>query len=397
MPYISPTLFIEINNFEYVFLVGDKNEDDCFSVIYSKKIPIAGIKNERIDDLNLVSKMIKENIYLIEKKVNYTFKEVVLIIDNFNCSLVNFTGFKNLNGSQLGKDNVTYILNDLKLKLLEIEKEKTVLHIFNTKYLLDKKKISNLPIGLFGNFYSHELSFYLIDRNDYKNLENIFEKCNLRLKRIISKKFILGTKIINDNTDLENFFNIQIDEDNMDISFYENHSFKFFQKFNFGTNLILNDISKVVALKKQTIKNIIHKLNFSENYNKTDFIEKEFFDNQNFRKIKKELIYDVASARIQEIAQITLLKNINIKSFLEKNLKVFLKIKDGSTQKCFENIYRNFFSNNKYELHFIKNYDANEVYENALNIVQYGWKKEALPIIYEKKSLITRFFDFFFK
>ena len=40
-----------------------------------------------------------------------------------------------------------------------IENNKTILHIFNSKYLLDKKKIENLPIGLFGNFYSHELSF----------------------------------------------------------------------------------------------------------------------------------------------------------------------------------------------------------------------------------------------
>ena len=119
-------------------------------------------------------KLIKENIYLIEKKIDYIFKEVILIIDNFNCSLISFSGFKKLNGSQLGKENVTYILNDLKSKLLEIEKEKTILHIFNSNFLLDKKKINNVPIGLFGIFYSHELSFFLIDNNDFKNLNNIF-------------------------------------------------------------------------------------------------------------------------------------------------------------------------------------------------------------------------------
>ena len=44
----------------------------------------------------------------------------------------------------------------------------------------------------------------------------------------------------------------------------------------------------------------------------------------------------------------------------------------------------------------INNYDQDQVYENALNIVQYGWKKEALPLVHEKKSLIRRFFDLFF-
>ena len=40
--------------------------------------------------------------------------------------------------------------------------------------------------------------------------------------------------------------------------------------------------------------------------------------------------------------------------------------------------------------------DTTGIDENAFNIVQYGWKKEAVPIIHQKKSLIGRFFDLFF-
>ena len=153
-------LLIEINNTEYIFIVGEMNSNNHFNLIFKKKVPIVGFSDNRINDFDLVSKVIKENIYIIEKKLNFLFKEITLIIDNFNTSLINFTGFKKLNGSQLKKDNVTYILNDLKAKLLETEEDKTILHIFNSKFILDKKKIENLPIGLFGNFYSHELSFF---------------------------------------------------------------------------------------------------------------------------------------------------------------------------------------------------------------------------------------------
>ena len=58
---------------------------------------------------------------------------------------------------------------------------------FNSKCFLDNKKIENLPIGLFGDFYSHELCFNLININNYKNLKNIFEKCNIRINRIFLK------------------------------------------------------------------------------------------------------------------------------------------------------------------------------------------------------------------
>ena len=138
--------------------------------------------------------------------------------------------------------------------------------------------------------FIHMSFLFLIDNNDYKNLQNIFEKCNLRIKKIISKKFVLGTNIINDIDKLETFLSIEINEESIDIIFFENSSLRFFQKFNFGTNLILNDISKVIALKNQIIKKILVKSNFSKDENNGSFIEREFFIDQNYRKIKKKLI-----------------------------------------------------------------------------------------------------------
>ena len=165
--------------------MGDVDENENFILLETIKIPIIGIDDKKIINPTLIQNAIKENIYLIEKKLDFIFKDVILLINNFNQSIINFSGFKNLNGSQLSKDNITYILNSLKSKISEVEDKKMIIHIFNTKYILDKKSMDNLPVGLFGNFYSQELSFCLIEKNDYKNLENIFLKCNLKNKKII--------------------------------------------------------------------------------------------------------------------------------------------------------------------------------------------------------------------
>ena len=223
----APILFIEINKYNYIFAAGNTYENFQFNLDFYKKIPLIGIRNNRFDDLNLILKTIKENVYLIEKKLDYIFKDVVIVIDNFNCSLINMSGFKKLNGSQLKKDNVIYIINSLKSKIIETEETKTILHIFNLSYLLDKKKISNLPIGLFGNFYSQELSFLLIDTNDQANLKKVFDKCNLKIKKIISKNFLLGIEVLNDKIDLETFLRIDVYDDNIDLIFFENSALRF--------------------------------------------------------------------------------------------------------------------------------------------------------------------------
>ena len=387
-------IFVEINNYEFIFVAGFLNENKNFELSQVVKTPLKGIQDKKITNLELVSNIIKENIYSIEQKSNFIFKEVILVNNYFNCSLINFTGFKKLNGSQLNKDNITYILNLLKSKISEIEKQKIILHIFNTKYVLDQKKIDNLPIGLFGNLYSQELSFVLIDKNDYKNLINIFEICNLRIKKIISKKFLDGVNIINKDINHETFFRVEINENDIEIIFFQNSALKFVQSFKFGSNLILNDISKVIALNTQVIRKILMNSNFSNRKLDTELVEKEFFDNNNYRKIRKKLIFEIAKARIEELSELVIYKNINIKSFLKKNSAVFLKINDLSSQKSFEECYRTYFSNNfQLDLKFLKDLTLQEFYNTASRIVQYGWKQEAVPIIQEKKSIIARFFN----
>ena len=47
---------------------------------------------------------------------------------------------------------------------------------------------------------------------------------------------------------------------------------------------------------------------------KNEYLEEDFFRNQNFRKIKKKLIYEIAEARIQELAE-KILSRTSIESF----------------------------------------------------------------------------------
>ncbi len=391
-----PKLFVEINNFETIFVVLENLENNDIKVIYKDKIINEGISNNKIFDFDLIVNNFKKNIYLIEQKLNFTFKEAVIMIDNFDCSVIALSGYKRLNGSQLVKENITYILNSLKTKIGEVEKNKTVLHIFNSKFILDQKEIKNLPIGLFGNFYTHELSFFLIDKNDLKNLINIFKQCNLKVKKIISKNFIEGVNLINVNSNTDTFFKIEINNTNSQILYFENSSLKFIQNFDFGSNLIMSDISKVIGLKVDNIKKILENCNFEKRDLENEYLEKEFFLQKNFRKIKKKLFFEIANARIVELSEIILFKNINFIDFLKSKKTIFLKLNDHLITKCFkDNLEFNFSRKNNFNYNLIDEETFSNLFESASNIVQYGWKKEAVPIVQEKKSIIARIFDFF--
>jgi cell division protein FtsA len=389
----SPSLFIEINNSEYIFTAVDDNEDKSLKIIYKCNVPIQGIEKFRITDFDLILKTLKKNIYLVEEKLNFTFKETILILDNFNFSFINLSGFKKLNGSQILKENITFILNSLKSNINKIEHKKKILHIFNSKYTLDKKQIENLPIGLFGDFYSHELSFCLINGNDYNNLSNIFDKCNLKIKKILLKSFAEGSFLSNKNININTFYKIQINSNISKIFYFENDSLKFEQNFNFGSNIINKDISKITFLKEDTVKKIINNVSINEKNLKNELIEKELFENQEYVKIKKMLLLEIAQARIEEILNKILLNNINLININRNECIVFFEICDKAHFKFFKNTYSELFSkNNKFNLRFVENITIEELLSNVHNLVNFGWKKEAIPVTHKKKSLLARFF-----
>ncbi len=395
MSFKSLEFFLEINEYKFYYTIVEYDSNGNFEIVLRHSGLNPGIVKGKIQDFDLISKNIKENIYSIEKKLNFTFKDVILILSNFECSVINFSGYKKLNGSQLTKENITYIINSLKSQVDKTEKNKKILHIFNSDHILDKKNIENIPIGLFGDFYSHELSFFLINNNDYRNLKNLINNCNLNIKKAISKNFLENIYFIKEY-DINSFFNISINENNSNIVFFKNSSLKFFQSFNFGTDIIVNDISKVLAIEKEKIKKLLISTDFKNIKSGKDLIEKEYFD-QNFRKVKKKMVLDIAQARIQEMCEVIFTKNINIDNFLKEQKLIILQINDETNFQFFKESFKGFFSNHEqFELKIANKFENKFFFKNAGELVQFGWKKEAIPIIQERKSIIARIFDFLF-
>tara|TARA_B100000965_G_scaffold250466_1_gene210609 strand:+ start:196 stop:1395 length:1200 start_codon:yes stop_codon:yes gene_type:complete len=394
----TPSLFVEINNTNYIFVVGKYNENQKLEILEKLITPSEGVYKNKFTNINEVSDIIKKNVEVIEKKFNFIFKDLILIIDNFNYSCVNISGFKKLDGSQLLKENISYILNSLKLAITENEKQKTILHIFNSKSVLDGTTVENLPIGLFGDFYNHELTFFLIRNNDLKNIKQIFNKINLNVKKIFLKNFSEGVQLINKEKNTETFFKIKLSKDESHISFFENAAFRYSENFNFGTDIIFKDIVKVCSIDKEIIKNFLSdKFSKNKDFDDNEFLEEKYFTKQNYRKIRKKLIVDIASARIDEIANIIFNNNTNIRTFKPENVKIYLIIKDNLIFDNFKDYFKLYFSNkNKYVSHIIDDFDINELIINTANLITHGWKKEAIPVTQIKNSLITKIFKTLF-
>ena len=391
-------LYVEINNSKFIFYGEEIDSQNNSKIQYKLDVPAIGLEKNKISNFDEFFETIKKNIYLSEQSLKCTFKEIVLILDYFDTSFVTLSGYKRLNGSQILRENITYILNILKFHVDKNEKNKTILHIFNSRFSLDNKEIINPPIGLFGDFYSHELSFSLMNRNDSKNLQNVFEKCNLKIKKILLKSFLRGAFISDKNLDLDTFFFIEVYSRNSKIFYFENDCLKFEQRFKFGYDIILRDISKITLFKEEIIEEILNQIKQKNPIPDDELVEKKYFEGNNFRKIKKKLIFDIAEARINEILELMLFKNINLKYYNKLPKSLFFQFKSTSSFQSIKDIYKNILlQKGVLEVKCLDDMSNKDVVLAARKLVHFGWKKEAIPFTKTKKSIIARFFSLIFE
>ena len=256
--------------------------------------------------------------------------------------------------------------------------DKSIIHIFNSKSTLDGTTVENLPIGLFGDFYNHALTFLVINNNDLKNVKQIFNKNNLRIKKIFIKDFVEGIQLISNYQNSETFFNIKIGEENSHLSFFDNSAFRFNENFNFGSNIILKDITKVCSINNEILRKILEdKIFFKNDFSDDEIIDKKYFPNSTQRKIRKKLVLDIVKARVEEIVNIVFKNNINLKFLKPKKGKVFITLKDKDISKNFIDIFKFYFSNNEnLEFHLIDGFDLDSTTTAAMNLSSYGWKKK---------------------
>ena len=168
----EPYLLIDIDDEKIIFFVVKFDNQLNSEIVNSKVIESQGILNGRITDVEKSSKIIKKNLTLIENEINYIFKDATIIINPDNTECLNISGYKKLNGSQVLEEDVAYILNDIKKIVTDNKQKYSLIHLFNSNFSIDKNNLNNLPLGLYGDFYNQDMTFFIVEKNNLKNFKS---------------------------------------------------------------------------------------------------------------------------------------------------------------------------------------------------------------------------------
>ena len=63
----NPTLFVEINKTQFIFLVIKDNDNEKFEIIYKVEVPIQGIDRKKIIDLETTNTLLQNTKYSLNE------------------------------------------------------------------------------------------------------------------------------------------------------------------------------------------------------------------------------------------------------------------------------------------------------------------------------------------
>jgi len=393
----NPHLLIEIDDKEFIFFVIKFDQNLKFETLHFNKINSQGISKGSVVDINLVSKIIKENINQIEKKINFIFKDSTIIINPNKIESINISGFKKLNGLQISKQDVTYILNDIKKIIKLNEPKKELIHLFNSNFILDKNELDKIPIGLHGEFYNQDMTFFIADKNVFKNIKLVFNFCNININRIILKTFADGIYKISTNNEYNNSINFEFKRNRIITSVFKNKSYVFIDHLNFGTDMIIKDVVKICSLNFDSVNFFLKDIKI-ENLNAEQddkYLDRKYFGKSLYRKIRVNHIINIINSRIDEFIDLVLEKNTNMICFKKRNTIIHFSFEEIYLIKFFEtNLKKR--KNIRDKIIFNKNIELSESCLGSVELISKGWEREAIPIVNPEKSIISRLFAFLF-
>ena len=392
----EPYLIIDLDDQKIIFYVVTYDENKDYKAIKNITIDSAGVQNGRIVDVDLVSQLIKKIVNSIEDDLDHYFSKVSVVINPTNVKCINISGYKKLNGSQVSREDITYILNDIKTTVTSNEDKHSFVHLFNSSFSLDSDNLENLPIGLFGEFYNQNMTFFLVNKNILKNLKLVFNNCGLNTDRIILKHFAEGINYLSRNKDNKNFTIITLSDRKINISLFKNKSYILTQVFDFGINLIIKDLSKLCSLKINEVEFFLKQVNLMTalEHDIESCLDRKFFSISPYRKIKHQLILDIITARLDELIEICYEKNSDLNFFRKSNNAIYITIEQF---EYFKNIKFSLDKNKLINTDFILGEHEEDLSSLSLNgaaeLIGKGWEKEAIPVFQAKKSIISTFFS----
>ena len=156
------------------------------------------------ENFEALKNFLDQNIFDIEKKINYHVKEINLIINYDDFLTIDVSTLDDFNNYIDHSDKLSNFLVNIKNSVIDDTQGYNLIHMIINKFIIDGKEYPSIPEDNDHNNIIFEIKFVFLKRNIIQSLKKIFSKYEILIKNISSYKYVNDFK----NSKVDNIFDL---------------------------------------------------------------------------------------------------------------------------------------------------------------------------------------------
>ena len=197
-----------MNNLEFFLNLGPNKINAILidkrnkNKIFNKDFDFENNFNDAKVVINNLNKILKNLIIEVEKKINNPINMVNLMIDNPETLSIYISVKKNFDNKKIYKNQIEYLIEDLKQQILKNSSDIKIGHILVEYYFLDGEMYNKLPIGETCKDLVIQTRFICFSKVYTDSLEDLFFNYQIDINKIICTNY---AKSLLENDLIDNF------------------------------------------------------------------------------------------------------------------------------------------------------------------------------------------------
>ena len=139
--------------------------------------------------INNLNRILKNLIIEVEKKINSPINTINLMIDNPQTLSIYTSVKKNFDNKKIHKNQIEYLIEDLKQQILKNSSNIKIGHIIVEYYFLDGELYNKLPIGKVCKDLVIQTRFICFSKTFIDSLEDLFFNYQIDINKIICTNY----------------------------------------------------------------------------------------------------------------------------------------------------------------------------------------------------------------
>ena len=202
-------------------------------------------------------------IIFLEKNTNKYIDNVNLMIDSAKMLSIGISVFKKIDGLQLRKEDVQFLVQEAKQQILKHYSNQNILHIVINNYKINDVDYDYLPMDIKCNFISLDTLFICMPNKIINHFKSFFYKLDISINRIICSSYAKALNYKSNFSLYKDISFIDVGFNKTSITTYYNNKITSLDTLPIGGNHITKDISEVLKIDLEQAENL--KMNFCKN------------------------------------------------------------------------------------------------------------------------------------